>query len=96
MIAPSLKAERQKMKINYETGCIIEGNKGNYLVIMERLKNDINGCPRWKARVIMLENKIYKFIVPDPKRITTIIWKGYGNEEQKATTLIKEYETKRK
>ena len=61
----------------------------NYLVTITRLKNTVNGCPRVKAQVTLLDNAY------NPNCLSTYTFnvKGFGNEQQKAEQAVYMFET---
>lgn len=65
---------------------IIRTALGNYAVTLWRLKNDINGNPRWEANVMVMNGNDYWF---------TAVYRfagHYYNEQDEARWIVERYE----
>lgn len=69
----------------------IETDRNIYIVTMERLKNNINGCPRFEARIICLGSGISESFYTARYRFTG----HYYNEYDEAKWIVSHYESER-
>lgn len=73
-------------RLNQVTALKIEAQGKQHLVILERLKNDYYGCPRYKATIV--------FLADDATEYASAVYtfKGhYMSDKQEAEFIINEH-----
>ena len=66
----------------------IETDRNTYIVTMERLHNDVNGCPRFEARIICFDSGISEGFYTVKYRFSG----HYFNEVDEAKWIVSHYE----
>ena len=69
----------------------IETGRNTYIVTMERLHNDVNGCPRFEARIICFGSGIGESFYTARYRFTG----HYYSEYDEAKWIVSRYESEK-